>query len=83
MRNLVWVAIQCYVKVIKGVVSPICILISNYRIRRYHFSETLNILVEDIILEAMDQKSVTALILLDLSKAFDSVHHPTLEHLPR
>ncbi|CAB4030205.1 Hypothetical predicted protein, partial [Paramuricea clavata] len=26
----------------------------------------------------MDQKSVTALILLDLSKAFDSVHHPTL-----
>jgi retron-type reverse transcriptase len=35
-------------------------------------------LVDDIILEAMDQKSVTALILLDLSKAFDSVHHPTL-----
>ena len=46
--------------------------------RRYHSSETLNILVDDIILEAMDQKSVTALILLDLSKAFDSVHHPTL-----
>ena len=46
--------------------------------RRYHFSETLNVLMDDIILEAMDQKSVTALILLDLSKAFDSVHHPTL-----
>ncbi len=46
--------------------------------RRYHSSETLNVLVDDIILEAMDQKSVTALILLDLSKAFDSVHHLTL-----
>ena len=46
--------------------------------RRYHSSETLNVLVDDIILEAMDQKYVTARILLDLSKAFDSVHHPTL-----
>jgi hypothetical protein len=46
--------------------------------RRYHSLETLNVLVDDIILEAMDQKSVTALILLDLSKALDSVHHPTL-----
>jgi hypothetical protein len=26
----------------------------------------------------MDHKSATALILLDLSKAFDSIHHPTL-----
>jgi hypothetical protein len=46
--------------------------------RRYHSSETWNVLVDDIILEAMDQKSVTALILLYLSKAFDRVHHPTL-----
>jgi retron-type reverse transcriptase len=36
------------------------------------------LILYDIILEAMDQKSVTALILLDLSKAFDSVHHQTL-----
>jgi hypothetical protein len=35
-------------------------------------------LVDDIKLEAMDQKSVAALILIDLSKTFDSVHHPTL-----
>ncbi|CAB3997103.1 Hypothetical predicted protein [Paramuricea clavata] len=46
--------------------------------RRYHSSETWNVLDDDIILEAKDQKSVTALILLDLSKAFDSVYHPTL-----
>ena len=28
--------------------------------RRYHSSETLNVLIDDIILEAMNQKSVTA-----------------------
>ena len=38
--------------------------------RRYHSTETLNVLVDDIILETME--------LLDLSKAFDSVHHATL-----
>ena len=36
--------------------------------RRYHSSETLNVLVDDIILEAMDQKSVTALILPGVPK---------------
>ena len=46
--------------------------------RKFHSTETLNIMVSDHILEAMDQRSATALILLDLSKAFDSVHHPTL-----
>ena len=43
-----------------------------------HSTETLNIIVSDHILEAMDQRSATALILLDLSKVFDSVHHSTL-----
>jgi hypothetical protein len=36
---------------------------------------TLNISVSDKILEAMDKKKLSALILLDLSKAFDSVSH--------
>ena len=31
-----------------------------------------------MILEAMDQKQVTALVLLDLSKAFDSIEHEIL-----
>ena len=34
--------------------------------------------MSDMILEAMDQKLVTALVLLDLSKAFDSIKHAIL-----
>ncbi|CAB4026746.1 Hypothetical predicted protein [Paramuricea clavata] len=44
-----------------------------------HFStETLSIFVNDTILKAMDNKKLTALVLLDLSKAFDSVNHNIL-----
>ena len=32
----------------------------------------------DLALEAMDRKQVTALMLLDLSKAFDSIDHMSL-----
>ena len=32
----------------------------------------------DIVLDAMDKKEVTALVLLDLSKAFDSIEHSLL-----
>ena len=46
--------------------------------RKHHSTETLNILVGDAVLKAMEQKSITALILLDLSKAFDSLSHPIL-----
>ena len=43
--------------------------------RQYHSTETLNISVNDMILEAMDKKMTSALALLDLSKAFDSINH--------
>ena len=33
----------------------------------------INILVSDMILDAMDRKELTAVVLLDLSKAFDSI----------
>ena len=47
--------------------------------RKHHDStETLNIYITDKMLEAMDKKHVTALILLDLSKAFDSINHTIL-----
>ena len=41
-------------------------------------TETLNILATDAPLDAMDNKMVSALLLLDLSKAFDSMSHPLL-----
>jgi hypothetical protein len=48
--------------------------------RKAHSTETLNILVSDIMLEAIDKKNVTAVVLLDMSKAFDSVSPPILLH---
>ena len=46
--------------------------------RKHHSTETLNILVSDTILEAMHKSRLSALILLDLSKAFDSISHSIL-----
>ena len=43
-----------------------------------HSTETLNIYTTDLILEAMDKKEISALVLLDLSKAFDSICHEKL-----
>ena len=43
-----------------------------------HSTETLNIYITDLLLEAMDKKKISALILLDLSKAFDSISHQRL-----
>ena len=49
--------------------------------KKQHLTETLNILMSDLALEAMDRKQVTALVLLDLSKAFDSIDHIIAKHL--
>ena len=46
--------------------------------RRHHSKETLNIMISDFLLDAMDNKRLSALILLDLSKAFDSISHSIL-----
>ena len=43
-----------------------------------HSTETLNIYITDLLLEAMDKKKISALIQLDLSKAFDSISHQRL-----
>ena len=43
-----------------------------------HSTETLNIYTTDLILKAMDKKEISALVLLDLSKAFDSICHEKL-----
>ena len=41
--------------------------------RKLHSTETLYTFLSDIYLDAIDKKTVTAVILLDLSKAFDQV----------
>ena len=46
--------------------------------KRYHSTETLGLQITDDILNAMDRKEITAMILLDLSKAYDSISHPLL-----
>ena len=46
--------------------------------KKRHSTETLDILTSDLALEAMDRKQVTALVLLDFSKAFDSIDHMSL-----
>ena len=50
------------------------------RNKKFHSTETLNLFVTDTILKTIDKKNVTALILLDMSKAFHSVNHPILLH---
>ena len=41
-------------------------------------TETLSLLVTDHIFRAIDQQQLTAIVLIDLSKAFDSICHGTL-----
>ena len=46
--------------------------------KKLHSCETLNVMITDKALEVMDAKKVTLVLLLDLSKAFDSIDHTTL-----
>ena len=48
--------------------------------KRKHSTESVNLLVTDHILNAVDEKKVTVLVLLDLSKVFDSIDHDRLLH---
>ena len=45
--------------------------------KKLHSCETLNVMITDKALEAMDAKKVTLVVLLDLSKALDSIDHAT------
>ena len=40
-----------------------------------HSTETRNLLITEKILKSMDDKELVAIVLLDLSKAFDSIDH--------
>ena len=65
--------------------SKVCERVALDQFRKVNVShhvkmETLNIFINDIMLEAIDKKHVTSLILLDLSKAFDSANHKFFLH---
>ena len=46
--------------------------------KKQHSTETLNLLITDHLLDAMDNKKLSAVILIYLSKAFDSISHSIL-----
>ena len=46
--------------------------------KKLHSTESLNILISDTVLGSMDRKQITALVLLDLSKAIDSIDNSLL-----
>ena len=46
--------------------------------RKLHSTETALIYVTDELLKAVDEKSISILVLLDMSKAFDSLNHNIL-----
>ena len=46
--------------------------------KKWHSTETTLIHTTDIILSGIDKKKTTAVVLLDMSKAFDSVNHGIL-----
>ena len=46
--------------------------------RKLHSAETLGLLVADHGFSAIDERKITAMVLIDLSKAFDSICHTTL-----
>ena len=55
-----------------------CLTEHQYGNKKQHSTDALNTVMSDMIFEAMDRKQVTALVLLDLSKAFDSIEHGIL-----
>ena len=46
--------------------------------RKCHSTETALLSVTDDLLKAMDEKKISILVLMDTSKAFDSINHDTL-----
>lgn len=46
--------------------------------RKLHSTETALLYVTDQLLQAMDSKKVSIMVLLDMSKAFDSIRHDLL-----
>ena len=46
--------------------------------RKLHSTETALLYITDQLLQAMDDKKVSIMVFLDMSKAFDSIQHDIL-----
>ena len=46
--------------------------------KQFHSTKTSLVHTTDALFEAIDKKKTTAVVLLDMSKAFDSIHHNIL-----
>jgi hypothetical protein len=46
--------------------------------KKLYSTETLNTLTTDYIIDQMDKKNLTAMVLIDLSKALDKISHDIL-----
>ncbi|CAB3994028.1 Hypothetical predicted protein [Paramuricea clavata] len=60
--------------------SKICerVALNQSGIKQLHSRETLGVFMTDKVFKAMDSKELTVIVLLDLSKAFDSIDHRKL-----
>ena len=54
-----------------------CILVWSRHDKKFHSTETALLKIHNDIVGAMDKGKVTALTLLDLSAAFDTIDHKT------
>ena len=52
-----------------------CLTPKQYANKKWNSPEISIIQTTDVILEAIDKKQLTAPVLLDMSKAFDSIDH--------
>ena len=55
-----------------------CLTEHQHGNKKQYSTETLNIFTSNMVCEAIDRKQITALMLLDLSKAFVSIDHKIL-----
>ena len=68
----------------KQLLSNLCLIFyytivsQKIKVEMWHSTETALINITDVILKAMNNKQLTAVVLLDMSKAFDSLDHGIL-----
>ena len=67
-----------YVQLVSHLTSNNLLSVHQSGNRRCHSTETLRVLFTSHLYKAIDEKKMTAVLMLDLSKAFDSISHQKL-----